>query len=242
MGDGRTQPGKARRRARCDRRAGRHGVDRGRCQRSRVAQSHDGPDRVGTVYGWTLSALWLRAGRGLCCVGYRLSRSVRRTGLDASDDRRPRGDRKIDRRQNRVFLRLRFAPLRTRRVLLSGDGEEDIRRAGQPRQRPRPRHDGNGFGRHGGQHEGELLGRGARSQPGCAAEESVRLDAGLRGSKAAPGQQAGVRSGPECMDRAVRDVDHQHPQRPPLQSPDGLSLRQRLYLRRDGADRSGREG
>src|SRR6202048_3006154 len=53
-------------------------------------------------------------------------------------------------------------------VFLSGDGEEDIRRAGQPRQRPRPRHDGNGFGRHGGQHEGELLGRCARSQPGCA--------------------------------------------------------------------------
>src|ERR1700682_4602854 len=43
----------------------------------------------------SLSPLRLRAGRSLCCVGYRLSRSLRRAGLDASDDRRPRGDRKI---------------------------------------------------------------------------------------------------------------------------------------------------
>ena len=79
-----------------------------------------------------------------------------------------RGHGAIDRRKNRVFLRLRFASVRTRRVLRSGDREENAWRAGQPRQRPCPRHEGNVFGRHRSQHQGDLCRRRQRPQPGGA--------------------------------------------------------------------------
>ena len=52
----------------------------------------------------------------------------------------------------------RFIAVRTRRVLRAGGGEESVRRPGSQSQRPHPRHDGHAFGRHGGEHEGDLLG------------------------------------------------------------------------------------
>jgi len=59
---------------------------------------------------------------------------------------------------------------------------------------------------------------------GGAVEKSVRPDAGIRGSEAAAGQQAAARRKEMNMWTApFRDGDHQHPQRPPLQSADGLS-------------------
>ena len=111
-----------------------------------------------------------------------------------------------------------------------GACQELSRRAGQPNQGPRPRHEGNVFGRHRGEHQGDIRGRRERPQPGGAAQKSVRVDTGLRRSKAAGGQQAVVRRRLGPVDGAVRDGDHQYPQRAPLQSVDGLSLRQRVYL------------
>ena len=55
------------------------------------------------------------------------------------------------------------------------------------------------------------------------------LTPGFEGPAAA-GQQAAIRRGSGHVDGAVRDGDHQYPQRAPLQSPDGLSLRQGLCL------------
>ena len=51
-----------------------------------------------------------------------------------------------------------------------------------------------------------------------------------------------LRRRPAVLDGAVRDGDHQHPQRASLQHADGFSVRQGFRLRRDGADRSRREG
>ncbi len=44
------------------------------------------------------------------------------------------------------------------------------------------------------------------------------------------------------LDRAVRDGQHQHAQRPPLQHAAGFPVRQRFRLRRDGHDRAWRTG
>ena len=71
-----------------------------------------------------------------------------------------------ERRADRVLLRLRFAAVRTRRVLRAGGSEEGVRRAGQPRQGPRPRHEGHVLRRHRGEHQGDLRGGGEGSQPG----------------------------------------------------------------------------
>ena len=56
------------------------------------------------------------------------------------------------------------------------------------------------------------------------------LTPGFAGPKQPPGNKPAVRSGSGRVDRALRDVDHQHPQRSSLQHADGLSLRQGLRL------------
>jgi len=110
------------------------------------------------------------------------------------------------------------------------DREEGSRRAGQPRQRPCPRHDGNGLRRHGGEHQGVVRCRREGLTPGGAVAESFRINAGLRRSEAAARQQAAAGRGYGLVDGAVRNGNHQHPQRTSLQYADELSVRQRLRL------------
>ncbi len=180
MGDGGAQPGQACRRARRHRRPGRHAADRRRCRRSRVAAGDGRADPVGADDRRSVPALWQRTGGGLRGLGHRLSRSLRRAGLDATDDRCPSGDGAIVRGADRVFLRLRFASVRTRGIFCSGNGKAGAWRARQPRQGSRPQHEGNVLGRNGREHQGDVCGGSEGSQSGRAAAESVRADARLR--------------------------------------------------------------
>ena len=87
---------------------------------------------------------------------------------------------KVDRCAHRVFLRLRFAAVRTRRILRAGGGKEGVRRAGQPRQRPCPRYERDVLRRHRGQHESDLC-RGGRDDLSLVAllRNPFCADAGL---------------------------------------------------------------
>ena len=243
MGDGRAQPGQARLGARCDRRAGRYAADRGRCQRSRLAEGDGRADQVGDHDGRSVSALWQRTGRGLRGIGHRLFRSLRRAGLDAADDRR------ASRRRRKRAARGSCSPAASIRCR-SSSARSSCRRRPSACSARRPRASRAACATCAAR--SPAAPRRARKATFEAAakdlslvailQRSVRADAGIRGPEAAAGQQAGVRGRPAILDRAVHDGDHQHPQRPSLQHADGFSLRQGLRLRRDGADRPRREG
>ena len=94
------------------------------------------------------------------------------------------------RRAHRVFLRLRFAAVRTRRVLLSGRPRRRLRRAGQPRQGPRPRHEGHVLGRHGGEHARRLSRQRQRTRVWWrCCEDPFALTPGFEGPKQPPGNK-----------------------------------------------------
>ena len=244
MGDGRTQPGQARFGARCDRRAGRHGLDPGRRRRSRFAEGHDRPDQIGALDRRPVSALWLRTGRGLRGIGHRLSRSLRRAGLDAADDRR--ASRPTAQSSGaRIVFSCGFDSLPFELgVFFCQETAKKVFGAPVSRVKGRVRDmTGTFSGGTAASIKATLRGRRERSQPGGACcKNPFVLTPGFEGPKQPPGNKPVFDEDLDCLDRAVCDGDHQHPQRASLQHADGLSLRQGLRLRRDGADRSGREG
>ena len=239
MGDGRPQPRQAEVGARRDRRARRHAADRGRCERSGVAEGDGRPDQIGDHDRRPVPALWQRSARGLRRFGHRLFRSLRRADLDAADDRQARGRGESERRAHRVLLRLRLA-------CRSSSARSSCRRrpsACSARRPPRVKGRVRDM-------RGTLSGGTAAS--GRATFEAVAKDLslvailndpfaltpGFERPEAAEGQQARLRGRPAVLDRAVHDGADQHAQRPSLQHADGFSLRQGFRLRRDGADRA----
>ena len=199
-------------------------------------------DQVGADDGRPVSMVWQRVDRGVRCVGHRLSRSLRRAGLDAADDRQARGGSESERRAHPVLLRLRFGAVRARRLLRAGRSETRLRRAGRARQGPRARHARHVFRRHRGERARNVRSRLQGSQPGGDPERSLCADARFQGREAAERQQAGLRRGHAILDRAVHDGADQHAQYSSLQHADGFSLREGVRLRRDGADGPRRAG
>ena len=73
-------------------------------------------------------------------------------------------------------------------------------------------------------------------------KDAFALTPGFKGPKQPPGSKPVLRGRPAVLGSAVHDGAHQHPQRPSLEHADGLSLREGVRLRRNGADGGGREG
>ena len=123
--------------------------------------------------------------------------------------------------------------------------EEAKRVFGTPafaRQGPRARYARHLVRRHRRERQGDLRRSCQGSQPRRDPQGSVRADARIQGTETAAGQQAGLRGRPAVLGRAVHDGAHQYPQHPSLEHADGLSVRQGVRLRRNGADGGWREG
>src|SRR6185437_15231377 len=131
--------------------------------------------------------------------------------------------------------------VRTWRVFRAGGGQACVRGADFARQGAGAKDARHVFRRHGRERQGHLRGRGQGSGLAGAGARSLRADAGISGTEAAAGQQAGVRRGPEDVADAVLHGEHQLAQCAPVQHADGLSVWARVRLRRD-ADRRSRRG
>ena len=134
-----------------------------------------------------------RPDRGLRRIRYRLSRSLRRAGLDAADDRQARGGSESERRAYRVLLRLRLRAVRTRRR--STFRKKPRRVFGAPAARVKGRvRDMRGTFSGGTAASGRATFEAVSKDLSLVAdpERCLRVDAGFQGAEAAEGQQAGL--------------------------------------------------
>lgn len=170
-----------------------HAADRSRRERSRVAQGACRPDQGGSHNRRPLSALRVRAGRGLRRIRHRLSRSLRRAGMDAPDDRRPSRKGAIHRRRILFSCGFDSIPFELGVLFLQNAAKKKFgatvhRVKGRVR-----RMKGTFSGGTAAKPESHLRGRSQGSQHRAAAQESVRADTGLRGPETAARQQAAPR-------------------------------------------------
>ena len=199
--------------------------------------------RIGADDGRPVSALRQRPGRGLRGIGYRLSRSLRRADLDAPDDRQARGH------GAKRAARASCSPAASTRCR-SNSARSSCRRRPNACSARRPPASRAACATCAARSPAAR--RRARKATFEAVAKDLSLVAilndpfaltpGFRRAETADGQQARLRGRPAILDRAVHDGADQHAQRPSLQHADGLSLRQGVRLRRDGADRTRREG
>ena len=73
-------------------------------------------------------------------------------------------------------------------------------------------------------------------------KDAFALTPGFKGPKQPPGSKPALRGRPAVLGRALHDGTDQHPQHPSLEHADGLSVREGVRLRRNGADGRWREG
>ena len=198
--------------------------------------------RVVVTTAGSLPALRFGAPRGVRATGHRLSRSLRRTRVDAPDDRRARRAGQGVGRAHPVLLRLRLPAVGARRVVLPAGGEGTTRRRRPAGEGPSARLRRRGLGRLGG-HHGTPPSRPRQADPAVA-----RLLAGSRSASspdsAGPTQPTDDRQlddpdvGPVVPFMLGADRLHE---RASLELPDGASVRRRLRLRRDAGRRPRRD-